>query len=80
MLRTTASFARAFHAARRVSTPLIAVRTPDPASAIQLILSTLKDDRPQIGKAGCHVGCDTLEPYIGSTLEVTNPGFIGLRE
>ena len=44
MIRTTASFAQAFHAARRVSTPLIAVRTPDPASAIQLILSTLKDD------------------------------------
>lgn len=43
MTRTTASFAQAFHAARRVSTPLIAVRTPDPASAIQLILSTLKD-------------------------------------
>ena len=44
MIRTSASFAQAFHAARRVSTPLIAVRTPDPASAIQLILSTLKDD------------------------------------
>ena len=44
MIRTTVSFAQAFHAARRVSTPLIAVRTPDPASAIQLILSTLKDD------------------------------------
>jgi hypothetical protein len=44
VIRTTASFAQAFHAARRVSTPLIAVRTPDPASAIQLILSTLKDD------------------------------------
>ncbi len=44
MIRTTASFAQAFHAARRVSTPLVAVRTPDPASAIQLILSTLKDD------------------------------------
>ena len=44
MIRTTASFAQAFHAARRVSTPLIAVRTPDPASAIPLILSTLKDD------------------------------------
>ena len=42
MIRTTASFAKAFHAARRVSTPLIAVRTPDPASAIQLILSTLQ--------------------------------------
>src|SRR5579862_6780296 len=42
MIRTTASFAKAFHAARRVSTPLIAVRTPDPTSAIQLILSTCK--------------------------------------
>ena len=44
MIRTTASFAKAFHAARRVSTPLIAVRTPDPASAIQLILSTCKGE------------------------------------
>jgi hypothetical protein len=44
VIRTTASFAQAFHAARRVSTPLMAVRTPDPASAIRLILSTLKDD------------------------------------
>jgi len=44
VIRTTASFAQAFHAARRVSTPLIAVRTPDTASAIQLILATFKDD------------------------------------
>ncbi|MGA3261073.1 MAG: AAA family ATPase [Bryobacteraceae bacterium] len=44
MIRTTTSFGKAFHTARRVSTPLIAVRTPDPASAIQLILSTFKAD------------------------------------
>jgi hypothetical protein len=48
VIRTTAAFAQAFHAARRVSPPLIAVRTPDPASAIQLILSTLKDDETPV--------------------------------
>jgi len=41
VIRTTNDFARAFRAARRVSTPLIAVRTPDPASSVQLVLSTL---------------------------------------
>ena len=41
MIRTTTDFAKAFRAARRVSTPLIAVRTPDPASSVQLVLSTL---------------------------------------
>ena len=41
MIRTTTDFAKAFRAARRVSTPLIAVRTPDPASSVELVLSTL---------------------------------------
>jgi hypothetical protein len=41
VIRTTTDFAKAFRAARRVSTPLIAVRTPDPASSVQLVLSTL---------------------------------------
>lgn len=37
MIRTTEDFIRCLKAARRVSTPLLAVRTPDPASAVQLI-------------------------------------------
>jgi hypothetical protein len=41
VIRTTSDFAKAFHAARRVSTPLIAVRTPDPASPVQIVMSTL---------------------------------------
>ena len=41
MIRTTEEFVRCFKAARRVSTPLIAVRTPDPASASHLIQHSL---------------------------------------
>ena len=35
-------FLRSFRAARRVSTPLVAVRTPDPAASIKGILESLK--------------------------------------
>ena len=41
MIRTTNDFISAFRAARRVSTPLIGVRTPDPASSVQLVMSSL---------------------------------------
>ena len=41
MIQTMQQFVQAFKAARRVSTPLVAVRTPDPASTIQTVLSTL---------------------------------------
>lgn len=41
MIRTSNDFVKAFRAARRVSTPLVAVRTPDPASSVQLVLSSL---------------------------------------
>ncbi len=47
-IRTTEDFTRAFRAARRVSTPLIAVRTPDAASAVQLIRAALN------GQGPCH--------------------------
>ena len=40
------SFQAAFKAARRVSTPLIAVRTFDPASAIQSIINSLPKNGP----------------------------------
>lgn len=36
------NFAKQFIAARRVSTPLVAVRTPDPASTMRSIIATLK--------------------------------------
>ena len=42
MIRTMQEFVRIFKAARRVSTPLVAVRTADPASMIQTIQETLK--------------------------------------
>jgi hypothetical protein len=38
-------FASAFHAARCVSTPLVAVRTADPASTTHFIIETLKQGR-----------------------------------
>ena len=44
MMQRTQDFVRAFKAARRVSTPLVAVRTPDAASSIQTILGTLNGD------------------------------------
>lgn len=37
---------KTFKAARRVSTPLIAINTPDPASTVQGIVSELPDDTP----------------------------------
>src|ERR1700730_15991905 len=43
MICTMQEFVQAFKAARRVSTPLVAVRTADPASTIQTIQETLKD-------------------------------------
>ena len=37
MIETKDDFVKTFKAARRVSTPLMAVRTPDPASSIQAV-------------------------------------------
>ena len=42
MIRSMEEFASAFHAARCVSTPLVAIRTADPASTTHFILETLK--------------------------------------
>lgn len=39
VIRSTTDFTKAVRAARRISTPLIVVRTPDPASSVQLVLS-----------------------------------------
>ena len=41
MIRTKEDFAKAFKAARRVSVPLIAIGTSDPASAIHAVRSAL---------------------------------------
>jgi len=41
MIQTTQDFIRSFKAARRVSRPIVAVRTPDPASAVHLIQQSL---------------------------------------
>jgi hypothetical protein len=41
MIRTMQEFVRIFKAARRVSTPLVAVRTADPANTIQAIQEAL---------------------------------------
>jgi hypothetical protein len=42
MIRSMEEFASAFHAARCVSTPLVAIRTADPASTTHFIIETLK--------------------------------------
>lgn len=44
MIRTTSDFAAAFKKARSVGTPLVAIRTADPASALSIVLSTIKKD------------------------------------
>jgi len=41
MIQTSQDFVHSFKAARRVSTPIVAVRTPDPASAVHLIQQSL---------------------------------------
>ena len=45
MIRSMEEFRSAFHAARCVSTPLMAVRTADPASTTHFIIETLKQGR-----------------------------------
>jgi len=45
MIRSMEEFASAFQAARCVSTPLVAVRTADPASTTHFIIETLKQGR-----------------------------------
>ena len=45
MIRSMQEFASAFHAARCVSTPLVAIRTADPASTTHFIIETLKQGR-----------------------------------
>lgn len=45
MVRSMKEFASAFHAARCVSTPLVAVRTADPASTTHFVIDTLKQGR-----------------------------------
>ena len=42
MIRSIEEFACAFHAARCVSTPLVAVRTADPASTTHFVIEALK--------------------------------------
>lgn len=42
MIRSVEDFARAFYAARAVATPLVAVRTADPASALRFVRRTLR--------------------------------------
>jgi ATPase family associated with various cellular activities (AAA) len=50
MIRSTEEFAAAFHSARCVSTPLLALRTADPASTTRFVIETLKqaDKLPSI--------------------------------
>ena len=45
MIRSVEEFTSAFHAARCVSTPFVAVRTADPASTTHFVVETLKQGR-----------------------------------
>jgi hypothetical protein len=52
MLRSTEGFVSAFRAARKVSTPLIAISTSDPASTAELVLGVLRQNSRQSTVAG----------------------------
>ena len=45
MSRSSDAFVKQFRAARRVSIPIVNVRTPDPESSLSLIKSALKEDK-----------------------------------
>ena len=45
MIRSMEEFVSAFHAARCVSTPLVAIRTADPASTTYFLTDALKQSR-----------------------------------
>ena len=59
MGRTSDGFVRQFRAARRVSTPILNVRTPDPASSISLITGAVKNDNTPL------VLWDTMRGLLG---------------
>jgi hypothetical protein len=49
MIRSMEEFASAFRAARSVSTPLVAIRTADPASTTRMVTEAVKQHRPLPG-------------------------------
>lgn len=59
MARSSDSFVQQFRAARRVSTPILNIRTPDPASSVALVTSQLKTDTTPL------VLWDTLRGLVG---------------
>lgn len=59
MARTTDHFIQQFRAARRVSTPIVNVRTPDPASSLALMTGILKNDSTPL------VLWDTMRGLVG---------------
>lgn len=48
MIRTTSEFQQAFRDARRVSTPLLCVRTADPASTVSFIMEAMNGQREKV--------------------------------
>jgi ATPase family associated with various cellular activities (AAA) len=63
MIRAIEQFASAFHSARCVSTPLIAVRTADPASTTRFAIETLK----QADKVPSILGWDVMRGLYAVT-------------
>jgi hypothetical protein len=64
MIRSMEEFTSAFQAARCVSTPLVAIRTADPASTTHFITETLKHGQPLY---------DTAVLVMGNTDDHGNP-------
>ena len=58
MVRSDGEFTNMFKAARRVSTPLVAVRTPDPALTVERITETtmLPESPDSADRLGCTAG------------------------
>ncbi|HZQ54093.1 MAG TPA: AAA family ATPase [Bryobacteraceae bacterium] len=59
MARTSDHFVQQFRAARRVSTPIVTVRTPDPESSLALMKGTLQNEEMPL------VRWDTIRGLIG---------------
>src|ERR1035441_7946033 len=86
MIRSMEEFTSAFQAARCVSTPLVAIRTADPASTTHFITETLKQGRelpPLLGwdvVRGLYAICRDSGDELARVLGERPPATIGPAE
>ena len=81
MIRSMEEFVSAFHAARCVSTPLVAVRTADPASTTQLLIEALTLQSRNLNSLGRLItGLRDFGRSACSRIGAGLPGSRGIRE